>query len=142
MTADQLPSACPRSLGPELQKVAGGPANGHFNESRRKLLAALERADEEGAEVKGVAAKGGRGKGKPVRHSLHRTPTPGQQARREAMQQAREKALSLWAIARKLGMSRVAARKYALAKRPPIKLLSAKERAKAEALAQSLMAAD
>ena len=89
-------------------------------------------------EVKGVAVKDGRGKGKPVRHSLHRTPTPAQQARWEAVQQARETALYLWAIARKLGMSRVAARKYALAERPPTKLLSAK----AEAVAQSLMDAD
>ena len=48
VTADQLPSAGPCSLGPELQKVAGGPANGHFNESQCKLLAALERANEEG----------------------------------------------------------------------------------------------
>ena len=39
-------------------------------------------------------------------------------------------------------MSRVATRKYALAERPPTKLLSAKERAKAEALAQLQIAAD
>ena len=84
--------------------------------------------------MKGVAVKGGRGKGTPVRHSLHRTPTPTQQARWEAVQQAREKGLSLRAIARKLGMSRVATRKYAVAESPPTKLLSAKERAKAEAL--------
>ena len=127
VTADQLPSAGPCSLGPELQKVAGGPANGHFNESQRKLLAALESANEEGAEVKGVAVRGGRGKGKPVRHSLHRTPTPTQQARWEAVQQAREKGLSLRAIAQKLGMSRDTAGKYAKAKRPPTKRLSAKE---------------
>ena len=65
-----------------------------------------------------------------------------QQARWEAVQQAREKGLSLRAIARKLGMSRDTAGKYTKATRPPTKLLSAKERAKAEALAQSLMAAD
>ena len=73
---------------------------------------------------------------------MHRTPTPDQQARWEAVQQAKRQGLSLRAIARKLGMSRVAARKYALAERPPTKLLSVKERAKAEALGQSLMAAD
>ncbi len=41
-------------------------------------------------------------------------------------------------------MSRVATRKYARAESPPTKLLSAKERAKAEALllTQSQMAAD
>ena len=116
--------AGPCSPGPELQKVAGGPANGHFNEAQRKLLAALETADEEEADVKGAAVKGEGGKGKPVRHSLHRAPTPTQQARCEAVQQAREKGLSLGAIARKLGMSRVATRKYAVAESPPTKLLS------------------
>ena len=132
-------SSC--SPGAEPQEVAGGPPNGHFNEAQRKLLAALETADEEEADVKGVAAaKGEGGKGKPVRYSLHRTPT--QQARWEAVQQAREKGLSLRAIARKLGMSRVATRKYAVAESPPTKLLNAKERAQAEALAQSLMVAD
>ena len=39
-------------------------------------------------------------------------------------------------------MSRVAARKYALAESPPTKRLSAKERAKAEALAAPVIAAD
>ena len=46
------------------------------------------------------------------------------------------------AIARELGMSRVAARKYALAGSPPTKKLSSNERAKAEALAASLIATD
>ena len=73
---------------------------------------------------------------------MHRTPTPAQQARREAVQQAKRQGLSLWSIARKLGMSRVAVTKYASAESPPTKKLSAKERAKAESLAQSLVAAD
>ena len=64
-----------------------------------------------------------------------------QQARWEAVQQAKRQGLSLRAIARKLGMSRVAASKYALAESPPTKLLSAKERARAEAMAASLIAA-
>ena len=85
--------------------------------------------------------KVGRGAVKPVRHSLHRTPTLTQQARWEAAQQAKRQGLSLRAIARKLGMSRVAASKYALAESPPTKLLSAKERARAEAMAASLIAA-
>ena len=96
-------AAGPCSTGPKLQKVAAGPgrgANRHLNGAQRKLLAALETADEEEAEVKGVAVKGGRGTGKPVRHSLHRTPTPTQQARWETVQQAKEKGLSLRAIAR------------------------------------------
>jgi hypothetical protein len=133
--------AGPCSPGPELQKVAGGPANGHFNEAQRKLLAALETADKEETEVKGGVVKGGRAKGKPVRHSLHRRPTQAQQARWEAVPQAKGQGLSPRAIPRKLGMSRVAARKDALAGSPPTKRLSARERAKAGALAQSLMAA-
>ena len=58
-----------------------------------------------------------------------------------AVQQAKSRGLSLRAIARELGMSRVAARKYAQAGRPPTKLLSAKERAKAEVLVASQTAA-
>ena len=50
--------------------------------------------------------------------------------------------LSLRAIARELGMSPVAATKYAQAESPTTKRLSAKERAKAEALATSSIAAD
>ena len=41
-----------------------------------------------------------------------------------------------------MGMSRVTAKKYALAENPPTKRFSAKERAKAEALAASLTATD
>ena len=89
-----------------------------------------------------MVVKDGRGTGKPLRHSLQRTPTPTQQARWEAVQQAREMGPSLLAMARREGMSKVTARKYALAENTPTKLLSAKERAKAEALDQSLMAAD
>ena len=57
-------------------------------------------------------------KGKPLRHQLHRTPTATQQARWEAVQQAKGRGLSLRAIARELGMSRVATGKYALADSP------------------------
>ena len=73
---------------------------------------------------------------------MHRTPIPTQQARWEAVQKARKQGLSLRAIARELGMSRVATRKYAIAENPPTKLLSAKEQAKAEALAESQIVAD
>ena len=76
------------------------------------------------------------------RHNLHRKPTPTQQARWEAVQQAREQGLSLRAIARKLGMDRNTVGKYALAETPPTKKLSAKERAKAEAQAGSPTSAD
>ena len=130
------------SLNPAPQNVSGGPANGHLNDALQKLLADIESADVEEAEVTGVAIKGRRGTGKPVRHSLHRTPTQPQQARWEAVQQAREQGLSLRAIAKKLGMSRDTAGKYAKAASPPTKRLSTKERAKAQTLAASLMVAD
>ena len=113
-----------------------------LNGAHRSLLDSLEPTGEEksGAEGMGIRAK--RGAGKPVRHSLHRTPTQAQRARWEAVQKAKRQGLSLRAIARKLGMSRVTTTKYALAESPPTKRFSAKERAKAEALAASMVAAD
>ena len=66
-----------------------------------------------------------------------RTPTPTQKARWKAIQQARLKGLSLRAIARNLGISRVTVRKYAYAEQPPTKKLSAQERAKLMALRKS-----
>ena len=75
--------------GLELQRVTNGVANSHLNEAQWNLLVALESANEEGTEGEGVDAKGRGGKGKPLRHSLHRTPTPAQQARWEAVQQAK-----------------------------------------------------
>ena len=62
-------------------------------------------------------------------------PTETQQARWEAVQQAREQGLSLRAIARSLAMAKNTAKKYASAESPPTKKLSAKELAKAEARA-------
>ena len=124
---------------PEGLEEVDDQASSHLDREQRKLLAALESTVEKRARAKAAA-----GKGKPLRHQLHRKPTPTQQARWEAVQQAKNQGLSLRAIARELGMSRVATRKYALAESPPTKLLSAKERAKAEALvlAESQMAAD
>ena len=126
----------------EGRDAGGGQATSHLDEDQQKLLAALESPVEKRAGVKSAAVKGRIGKPKPPRHQLHRTPTPIQQARSEAVQKARKQGLSLRAIARELGMSRVATRKYAMAESPPTKLLSAKERAKAEALAASQIAAD
>ena len=131
----------PSTLGLELQPIADDSANGHLNWAQRKLLDSLEPSHEEEVNAKRVVTKVGRGAGKPVRHSLYRTPTRAQQARWETVQQAKRLGLSLRAIARKLGMSRVAASRYALAESPPTKRLSSKERAKAEALAQSLIVA-
>jgi len=124
------------TAGPEEAEDQAGT---HLDETQRKLLAELDSSVEKRAKAKAAAAKG-----KPVRHQLIRKPTATQQARWEAVQQARGRGLSLRAIARELGMSRVATRKYALAESPPTKLLSAKERAKAEALGlvQSQLAAD
>ena len=50
--------------------------------------------------------------------------------------------MSLRAIARKLGMARDTLGKYLKADSPPTKKLSANERAKAQALATSLVATD
>ena len=122
--------------------VAEESCTTYLNEAQRKLLADLESANEEMTKVKDEAVKGRAVKGKPVRHSLHRTPTQTQQARWEAVQLAREQGLSLRAIARNLGMAKNTAKKYAVAESPPTKKLSAKERTKADAQAESLMASD
>ena len=74
-----------------------------MSEAQRGRLAALEPAHDEGTGVEGKAVKRRGGKAKPVRHQLRRTPTPTQQARWEAVQQAREQGFSLRAIARTLG---------------------------------------
>ena len=104
--------------------------NSHLNEAQRQRLAALESSessdDNEANEAneandEDVATRGRGGKTKPVRHQLRRTPTETQQARWEAVQQAREQGLSLRAIARNLGMAKNMAKKYASAESPPTK---------------------
>ena len=82
------------------------------------------------------------GQGLTLRHQLRRTPTETQQARWEAVQQTGEQGLSLRDIARKLGMARDTAGKYAKAESPPTKKRSARERTKAKALAASQTATD
>ena len=131
------------SPGAQPQEATDGVANRHLNEVQRNLRAALKSANnEEETEAKEATSKGRGGKGKLLRHQLYRTPTPPQQARWEAVQLAREQGLSLRAIARNLGMAKNTAKKYAVAESPPTKKLSAKERAKADAPAESLMASD
>ena len=71
-----------------------------------------------------------------------RTPTPTQVARWKAIQKGRLKGLSLRAISRELGISRVTVRKYVYAQKPPTKKLSAKERAKLQALRKTTTAAN
>ena len=132
----------PNSVGSELLPIADDPTNGHLNGAQRTLLDSLEPTGEEKAGAEGMGARAKRGAGKPVRHSLHRTPTQAQRARWETVQKAKRQGLSLRAIARKLGMSRVTTTKYALAESPPTKRFSAKERAKAAALVTSSIAAD
>ena len=136
-------SAC--SPGPEQQEGADGVVNSHLNEAQRERLAAIESSESSSSDEandEDQTTKGRGGKTKPVRHQLRRTPTETQQARWEAVQQAREQGLSLRAIARNLGMARDTGRKYAKAESPPTKELSARERIKASALAASLTSAD
>ena len=127
---------------PEESEVADGAAIGHLDEGQRKLLAGLESSVQRKAKARKATGQGRGTQGNPLRHRLNRTPTPTQQARWEAVQRARQKGLSLRDISRELGMARDTVGKYAKAKNPPTKLLSAKERAKAEALAESQIAAD
>ncbi len=101
----------------------------HLNMAQRERLSTLESAAKKAAEDRS-------GMGKPVRHQLHRTPTATQQARWEAVQQARQQGMSLRAIAKNLGMARDTLGKYLKAESPPTKRLSAKERAKSQALAR------
>ena len=113
--------------------MAEGTANSHLNEAQRERLAALESSDQDEANDEDATTRVRGGKTKPVRHQLRRTPTETWQA----VQQARQQGLSLWAIARNLAMAKNTAKKYASAESPPTKKLSAKERAKAEARAGS-----
>ena len=127
---------------PELQEAPDGVVSSHLNEAQRERLAALKSSDQDEVTIEGKAAKCRGGMGKPLRHLLHRAPTATQQARWEAVQLAREQGLSLRAIARNLGMAKNTVKKYAVAESPPTKKLSAEERAKAQALAASLLVTD
>ena len=122
--------------------TGGEQATCHLDEDQQKLLSALESPVEKRARVKSAAFKDRTGKVKPLRHQLHRMPTATQQARWEAVQNAKEQGLSLRAISRTLGIAKNTVKKYMSAESPPAKKLSAKERAKAEALAASLIVAD
>ena len=81
--------ANPSSVGPELQPIADDPANGHLNGAQQTLLDSLEPTGEEKAGAAGMGVRTKRGAGKPVRHSLRRTPTQAQRARWEAVQKAK-----------------------------------------------------
>ena len=128
------------SSDPVQEKIADGVAISHLNQAQQALLTTLASADEDDANVDGAVTRRRGGKEKPPRHQLHRTRTATQQARWEAVQYAREQGLSLQAISRTLGIAKNTVKKYMSAESPPTKKLSAKERAKAEALAASTTA--
>ena len=129
------------ALLPDEPQAAGGLASSHLDEDQRKLLAELESSVEKRVRARKATKKAAVNsrplKEKPVRHQLQRKPTPTQQARWEAVQQAKSQGLSLRAITRELGMSKNTVGKYLKAESPPTKKLSDKERAKAQALARS-----
>ena len=111
----------------------------HISKSPQRRLAALEPVHLDEARVETVAGKDVVSKA-PI--TWGRTPTPTQKARWKAIQQARLKGLSLWAIAKELGIARDTVRKYAYAEQPPTKKLSAQERAKLKALRKSATVAN
>ena len=122
--------------------TGGEQAACHLDENQQKLLAALESPVEKRARVKSAAVKRRTAKAKPLRHQLHRMPTATQQARWEAVHKARKQGLSRRAISRTLGIAKNTVKKYMAAESPPTKKLSAKEQAKAEALAESSVVVD
>jgi len=58
--------------------------------------------------------------GTPLTVPKNRRPTPRMQAYRDAVQEAKNRGLSLRAIARELGISRITVTKYAKATNPPV----------------------
>ena len=124
----------PYPLDPKLQPTGDYPANGHLNQAQRTLLDSLEPPDEEEGNAKKVVTKVGRCAGKPVRHLLAPDAYSG-----PAGQEAGTLPLG---HSPKVGYIPGSREKVCLGGGPPTKLFSAKERAKAEALAGSLVAAD
>ena len=127
------------SPGPELKRVVSSVGDHHISRSQQRRLTALEPVRPAEPAVKPVAGKDAAAKDAASKTSnpWTRTPTPTQLARWKAIQKGRLKGLSLRAISRELGISRVTVRKYAYAEKPPTKKLSAKERAKLLALRKS-----
>ena len=75
-----------RSSIPEKSEAADDQTGSHLDETQRKLLADLESSVGKRAQTKAAAYKG-----KPIRHQLHRTPAATQQARWEAVHQAKSR---------------------------------------------------
>ena len=108
----------------------------HISRSQQRRLAALEPVRPAEPALKAIAGQhtAAKATASEATNPWERTSTPTQLARWKAIQKGRLKGLSLRAISRELGISRVTVRKYAYAKKPPTKKLSAKERAKLMAL--------
>ena len=108
----------------------------HISRSQQRRLAALEPVRPAEPALKAIAGQhtAAKATASEATNPWERTPTPTQLSRWKAIQKGRLKGLSLRAISRELGISRVTVRKYAYAKKPPTKKLSAKERAKLMAL--------
>ena len=107
----------PRSPGPELKRIVSGVCDHHISKSQQQRVVALEPVCIDEARVKTVAEKDVVSK---APTTCGRTPTLTQKARWKAIQQARLKGLSLRAIPRELGISRVTVRKSpTLSNRPP-----------------------
>ncbi len=119
------------SPGPKLRRIVSNVGDHHISRSQQRRLAALDPVRIGEAAVNTAAGKDVVGK---ARITWGRTPTPAQLARR--------KGLSLRAISRELGISRVTVRKYARAGQPPAKKLSAAERGQLKALRKSTTVAN
>ena len=129
----------PWSPGPELKRIVSSVGDHHISKSQQQRLAALEPVRIDEATIKATVE---RDSANTNLNPWERTSTPTQKARWKAIQQARLKGLSLRAIARELGISRVTVRKYAYAVQPPTKKLSAQELAKLKALQKSATVAN
>ena len=129
---------------PELRRVVSSVGDHHISRSQQRRLAALEPVRPAEPAIKPVAGKDAAAKDTASRTSnpWTRTPTPTQLARWKAIQKGRLKGLSLRAISRELGISRVPVRQYVYAEKPPTKKLSANERAKLMALRKSATVAN
>ena len=124
------------SPGPELRRVVSSLGDHHISRSQQRRLAALEPVHPAEPALKPVASKEAAAKDTASKASnpWTRKPTPAQLAQWKAIRKAKLKGLSLRAISREPGISRVTVRKYAYADKPPTKKLSAKERAKLKTL--------
>ena len=121
---------------------SAGVGDHHISRSQQHLLATLEPVRPAEPAVKSVAGKEtvAREADNKATNPWTRTPTPTQLARWKAIQKGELKGLSLRAICRELGISRVTVRKYPYAEKPPTRKLSAKERAKLQTLRESTAA--